>query len=165
MQGPNGNIDSRKVARDRNAATSQLLGSLLTQPARHDFDQFACQLPRRLTGKSSEIRLPDPFGQRIDGQDLPRRIVIIVRQVLDLGMSHLPPPAAEAGTRPGRRRRQVNVLVGASLTPEVVERVPQMAVSVALIPIYIAAIGLIGVPRQHRGGWPPRRAGRRGGSG
>ena len=37
-------------------------------------------------------------------------------------------------------RTNLGVAVGASLSPEVVGRVPQMAVSVALIPIYIAAI-------------------------
>ena len=36
--------------------------------------------------------------------------------------------------------------MGASLTPEVVARVPQMAASVALIPLYVAVIGLVGVP-------------------
>jgi uncharacterized protein len=43
-------------------------------------------------------------------------------------------------------RTILGVAVGASLTPEVVERLPQMAVSVSLIPVYIALIGLIGVP-------------------
>lgn len=43
-------------------------------------------------------------------------------------------------------RTIVGVAVGASFTPELLARVPQMAASVALIPIYIAAIGLVGVP-------------------
>lgn len=43
-------------------------------------------------------------------------------------------------------RTILGVAVGASLTPEVVERLPQMAASVALIPVYIALIGLMGVP-------------------
>lgn len=40
----------------------------------------------------------------------------------------------------------LGVAIGASLTPEVVARIPQMALSVALVPIYIAVIGLVGVP-------------------
>lgn len=43
-------------------------------------------------------------------------------------------------------RTILGVAVGASITPEVVARLPQMAASVALIPLYIALIGLIGVP-------------------
>ncbi len=43
-------------------------------------------------------------------------------------------------------RTILGVAVGASVTPEVVARVPQMAASVALIPLYIAVIGLVGVP-------------------
>jgi membrane AbrB-like protein len=47
-------------------------------------------------------------------------------------------------------RTILGVAVGASLTPEVVAKLPQMAASVALIPLYIALIGLIGVPFFHR---------------
>ncbi len=43
-------------------------------------------------------------------------------------------------------RTIVGVAVGASITPEVVERLPQMAASVALVPLYVVVIGLIGVP-------------------
>ncbi|GAA5070028.1 AbrB family transcriptional regulator [Roseibacterium beibuensis] len=43
-------------------------------------------------------------------------------------------------------RTILGVAVGASITPEVVGRLPQMAASVALIPLYITAIGLVGVP-------------------
>lgn len=43
-------------------------------------------------------------------------------------------------------RTVLGVAIGASIQPEVVERLPQMAASVALIPIYIGLIGLIGVP-------------------
>lgn len=43
-------------------------------------------------------------------------------------------------------RTILGVAIGASFTPEVLERLPQMAASVALIPIYVALIGLIGVP-------------------
>jgi membrane AbrB-like protein len=43
-------------------------------------------------------------------------------------------------------RTILGVAVGASVTPEVIDRLPQMALSVALIPIYIGVIGIIGVP-------------------
>ncbi|WP_407647720.1 AbrB family transcriptional regulator [Halovulum marinum] len=43
-------------------------------------------------------------------------------------------------------RTILGVAVGASITPAVVGQLPQMAASVALVPVYIAIIGLIGVP-------------------
>lgn len=43
-------------------------------------------------------------------------------------------------------RTIVGVAVGASITPEVMGRLPQMAASVALVPVYIGLIGLVGVP-------------------
>ena len=43
-------------------------------------------------------------------------------------------------------RTILGVAVGASITPEVIGRLPQMALSVSLIPIYIAVIAVIGVP-------------------
>lgn len=43
-------------------------------------------------------------------------------------------------------RTILGVAVGTSVTPAVLAQIPQMAGSVALIPIYIAVIGLIGVP-------------------
>ena len=46
-------------------------------------------------------------------------------------------------------RTILGVAVGASITPEVVGQLPQIAASVALIPLYIAVIGLIGVPFFH----------------
>lgn len=47
-------------------------------------------------------------------------------------------------------RTILGVAVGASITPEVIHQLPQMAGSVAFVPIYIAAIGLIGVPYFHK---------------
>lgn len=47
-------------------------------------------------------------------------------------------------------RTVLGVAVGASITPEVLQRIPEMAVSVAFIPVYIAVIALIGVPFFHR---------------
>ncbi|SMX29263.1 Putative ammonia monooxygenase [Pelagimonas phthalicica] len=43
-------------------------------------------------------------------------------------------------------RTILGVAVGTSITPAVLAQLPQMAASVALIPLYIAAIGLVGVP-------------------
>ncbi|WP_246026637.1 AbrB family transcriptional regulator [Paracoccus luteus] len=52
-------------------------------------------------------------------------------------------------------RTILGVAVGASITPEVVARIPQMMLSVALIPVYIALIALIGVPYFRRMGFDP----------
>ena len=43
-------------------------------------------------------------------------------------------------------RTILGVAVGASITPEVIARLPQMALSVSLIPIYILVIACVGVP-------------------
>ena len=43
-------------------------------------------------------------------------------------------------------RTILGVAVGATITPEVVGQLPQMALSVAFIPLYIVLIGLVGVP-------------------
>ena len=43
-------------------------------------------------------------------------------------------------------RTILGVAVGASITPEVVSQLPKMAASVALVPLFIMAIGLLGVP-------------------
>ncbi|GAB5446021.1 AbrB family transcriptional regulator [Gymnodinialimonas sp.] len=43
-------------------------------------------------------------------------------------------------------RTILGVAVGASITPDLMGRLPQLAYSVALIPVYVMIIGLIGVP-------------------
>ncbi|WP_040604225.1 AbrB family transcriptional regulator [Sagittula stellata] len=43
-------------------------------------------------------------------------------------------------------RTILGVAVGASITPDVIAQLPRMAVSVALIPVFIAVIALVGVP-------------------
>ncbi|SLN41483.1 Putative ammonia monooxygenase [Pseudoruegeria aquimaris] len=43
-------------------------------------------------------------------------------------------------------RTILGVAVGASITPEVAHQIPQMALSVSLVPVYVAIIALIGVP-------------------
>lgn len=53
-------------------------------------------------------------------------------------------------------RTILGIAVGASITPELVGRLPQIALSVALMPLFIALIGLIGVPffrRVYRFDW------------
>lgn len=47
-------------------------------------------------------------------------------------------------------RTILGIAVGASVTPEVLARLPQMAASVAFIPPYVAAIALVGVPYFHK---------------
>ena len=53
-----------------------------------------------------------------------------------------------AGTGPVAKgaRTVLGVAVGASVTPSVVHQLPQMAASVAFVPLYVLVIGLIGVP-------------------
>lgn len=43
-------------------------------------------------------------------------------------------------------RTVLGVAIGASVTPALVAQIPAMALSVALVPVYIAMIGLIGMP-------------------
>ena len=55
-------------------------------------------------------------------------------------------PLAGPGVVSKAARTILGVAVGASVTPELVGDIPQMAASVAFVPVYIAAIGLVGVP-------------------
>ncbi len=43
-------------------------------------------------------------------------------------------------------RTILGVAVGASITPQVIAELPRMALSVALVPVFIALIGVVGVP-------------------
>ena len=47
-------------------------------------------------------------------------------------------------------RAVLGIAVGASVTPALLGQVPTMAVTLALIPAYVAVIGLVGVPFFHR---------------
>ena len=47
-------------------------------------------------------------------------------------------------------RTVLGVAVGASITPELFHRLPEMAISVALVPLYVVIIALIGVPFFYR---------------
>ncbi len=52
-------------------------------------------------------------------------------------------------------RTILGVAIGASITPEIVSRIPHLLGSVALIPVYVALIGLVGVPFFRRLGYDP----------
>lgn len=43
-------------------------------------------------------------------------------------------------------RTVLGVAIGASITPELIARLPQMVVSLALVPVYVIAISMIGIP-------------------
>lgn len=55
-------------------------------------------------------------------------------------------PLAGPGRVSVAARSVLGVAIGASVTPAVIARLPSMLWSVALVPIYIAVIGLVGVP-------------------
>ncbi len=67
-------------------------------------------------------------------------------------------PLKGLGTISTLARTVLGVAVGASVTPDVVARIPQMAGSVALVPLYIVIIGLVGVPFFRRLGYDPATA-------
>lgn len=64
-------------------------------------------------------------------------------------------PLKGMGTVSVLARTILGVAVGASITPEVVGRIPQMAGSVALVPLYVILIGAVGVPFFRRLGFDP----------
>lgn len=64
-------------------------------------------------------------------------------------------PLKEIGKISTAARTILGVAIGASITPDTVSRVPQLLGSLALIPLYVALIGLIGVPFFRRLGYDP----------
>ena len=62
------------------------------------------------------------------------------------------------GTVSTAARTILGVAIGASITPEIVGRVPQLLGSVALVPVYVALIGIVGVPFFRRLGYDPATA-------
>jgi membrane AbrB-like protein len=62
-------------------------------------------------------------------------------------------PLKGMGTVSTAARTILGVAIGASITPEIVSRIPQMAGSVALVPVYVVLIGLVGVPFFRRLGY------------
>ncbi|MFK7890934.1 MAG: AbrB family transcriptional regulator [Granulosicoccus sp.] len=59
-------------------------------------------------------------------------------------------PLANFGQVSVAARTVLGVAVGASITPDVISRLPEMASSVALVPVYIIIIACVGVPFFHR---------------
>lgn len=55
-------------------------------------------------------------------------------------------PVAKPGKIGVLMRTVLGVAIGASITPELVERLPQMTVSLALVPVYVIVVALVGVP-------------------
>jgi membrane AbrB-like protein len=62
------------------------------------------------------------------------------------------------GTLSTAARTILGVAIGASITPEIVGRIPQLLGSVALVPVYVALIGVVGVPFFRRLGYDPATA-------
>ena len=62
-------------------------------------------------------------------------------------------PLRGMGTVSTLARTVLGAAIGASITPEVVGRIPQMAGSVALVPVYVGLIGLVGFPFFRRLGY------------
>lgn len=67
-------------------------------------------------------------------------------------------PLKGMGTVSTAARTILGVAIGASITPDIVGRIPQMAGSVALVPVYVVIIGLVGVPFFRRLGYDPATA-------
>lgn len=59
-------------------------------------------------------------------------------------------PMSGVKTLPDASRTVLGIAVGASVTPALLAQLPTIAVTLALIPPYIALIGLVGVPFFHR---------------
>jgi membrane AbrB-like protein len=55
-------------------------------------------------------------------------------------------PVKDAGMLGKAMRTILGVAIGASITPDLVARAPQMLISLAMVPIYVVAIAAIGVP-------------------
>lgn len=55
-------------------------------------------------------------------------------------------PLSDVGLLGRVMRTILGVAIGASITPELVGRMPQMAVSISLVPVFVVLIALVGVP-------------------
>lgn len=55
-------------------------------------------------------------------------------------------PVAKSGTIGTVMRTVLGVAMGASITPELIARLPQMALSLAMVPLFVVIISAIGVP-------------------
>ena len=89
--------------------------------------QFRKQFPQFDTVPVVPVSTPDFSGCLETG----------FAKAMEAIISTLVPPAAEAGTMPGRRRRQVNVLVGSSLTPGDLEELKDIIEVFGLRPLLL----------------------------
>ena len=55
-------------------------------------------------------------------------------------------PVRDAGLMSKLMRTILGVAIGASITPDLVARLPQMAITLAMVPLYVVTIAAIGVP-------------------
>ena len=55
-------------------------------------------------------------------------------------------PVRDAGVMGKVMRTILGVAIGASITPDLVARLPQMAITLAMVPLYVVTIAAIGVP-------------------
>lgn len=55
-------------------------------------------------------------------------------------------PVAKPGKIGTLMRTVLGVAIGASITPELIERAPQMVISLAMVPVYVIVIACIGIP-------------------
>ncbi|MDG3040196.1 AbrB family transcriptional regulator [Roseicyclus marinus] len=55
-------------------------------------------------------------------------------------------PVRDAGVTGKVMRTILGVAIGASITPDLVARLPQMAITLAMVPLYVVTIAAIGVP-------------------
>ncbi|MES2551344.1 MAG: AbrB family transcriptional regulator [Pseudomonadota bacterium] len=67
-------------------------------------------------------------------------------------------PLKGMGSLYSAARTILGVAVGASITPDVLSRLPQMAGSVVLVPLYVILIGAVGFPFFRRMGFDPATA-------
>lgn len=63
-----------------------------------------------------------------------------------LVMALLHQPLAGMGPATNAARTLLGVAIGSSITPDIVAQMPRMAASLALVPVYVGVIGLVGVP-------------------
>ena len=119
----------------------------------------------RQVSRSEELARPQP------GPKLPRRVATLVFAAVGVALfvllelplpflfgpmlaclvaALLGAPLAGLGPLSVAARTVLGIAIGATVTPELLGRLPQMLASVAFIPLYVAVIGAIGVPFFHR---------------
>ena len=89
--------------------------------------EFRAKYPQHAAIPIVAVSTPDFTGCMESG------FALAVRAIIDT----LVPEAATAGTKPGRRRRQVNVLAGSALTPGDLEHLKELIASFGLRPVVL----------------------------